>query len=473
MAMEADTDAVPDPPFVAESELSLAHERRYGVRAETLSNIRWVAVAGQLFTVLIVHFFLDFNLMLVPSLAVILFSIWFNIIATTFLPANARLSERVALSWLLFDAIAMAVLLAMAGGLSNPFCILFLSTTTISAAALTKTSARITMLVCTFLVILVEVFHIPLMRHSGEVVVLPLIYRIGFGIALLVGIGFIGGYISRIAEETFRMSQALSATQLALSREHQLSSLGAMAAAAAHELGTPLATIALTAREMERELPEGGDKDGDLALIREQTARCRDILAELSGLQRRDFAQFHKAPLLSVLKEARAPFSRSEKDVIFSVNGQPVHDMAPMTPEIDRGPEVIQGIRNIIQNALDFAHSRVFINCWIKEDRIEVRIEDDGAGFPSELLGRLGEPFVTSRSRRKGEESGYEGMGLGIFIAKTLLERRGVAISFFNRRTSRGEKGRGATVKLTWLRKDEGTGGAEVGSVEMRRTPVG
>ena len=451
MAMEADIDDLADLPQL---ELSLAHERRYGMRAATLSNIRWVAVFGQLVTVLIVHFVLGFDLMLIPSLAVILVSIWFNIIAATFLPANARLSERVALAWLLFDAVALAILLALSGGLSNPFCILFLATTTISAAALTTASARVAMVACVLLMILVELFHFPLVRDTGEVIALPVIYRIGFGIAMLVGISFIAGYIGRIAEETFRMSQALAATQLALSREHQLSSLGAMAAAAAHELGTPLATIALTAREMERDLPEGADKEGDLALIREQTARCRDILAELAGTHRRDVTDFHRAPLLSVLEEAAAPHRRLGKELVFSVNGEVVHDVAPMTPEIDRRPEVIQGLRNLIQNAVDFAYSRVCIQCRIDDDRIEVRIEDDGAGFPSELLGRLGEPFVTSRSRKKTDDAGYEGMGLGIFIAKTLLERRGIALSFFNRRT-RGENAGGATSQLIWRRENK------------------
>jgi len=470
MAIEANIDDPAEPPFGASSELSLAHERRYGVRAATLSNIRWVAIAGQIVTVLVVHFGFGFELMLIPSLAVILVSIWFNIIATTFLPANARLSERVALGWLLFDAAGMAVLLTLSGGLSNPFCILFLSTTTISAAALTISSSRVAMVVCAIFIVLVELFHVPLVWHSGEEMVLPLIYRIGFGVALLVGIAFIGGYIGRIAEETFRMSQALSATQLALSREHQLSSLGALAAAAAHELGTPLATIALTAREMERDLPEGADKEGDLALIREQTARCRDILAELTGIQRQDVARFHKAPLLSVLEEARAPFKRSDKDVIFTVNGDIVHDVAPMTPEIDRGPEVVQGIRNLIQNALDFAHTSVSIHCRIEKDRIEVRIEDDGAGFPSELLGRLGEPFVTSRSSRKDADSGYEGMGLGIFIAKTLLERCGVALAFFNRRT-RGDKVGGATAQLIWNREPPEADVTTTGAAELLLSP--
>ena len=472
MAMEADIEEIADPPYGPASELSLAHERRYGVRVATLSNIRWVAIAGQFITVLFVHFGLGFDLKLVPSLAVILVSIWFNIIAIAFLPANARLSERTALGWLLFDATSLAVLLALSGGLSNPFCILFLATTTIASAALTTTSARIAMLVCAVLIVLVDLFHVPLVRDTGEVISLPVIFRIGFGVALLVGIAFVSGYIGRIAEDTFRMSQALSATQLALSREQQLSSLGAMAAAAAHELGTPLATIALTAREMERELPEGGDEEGDLALIREQTARCRDILAEFAEIQRRDLTQFNKAPLLTVLEEARTPFQRSDKEVIFTVNGDLVHDIAPMTPEIDRAPEVIQGLRNIIQNALDFAHTCVSIHCRIDEERIEVRIEDDGAGFPSELLGRLGEPFVTSRSSRKGVEAGYEGMGLGIFIAKTLLERRGVAISFFNRR-ARAEKNGGATVQLIWQRGEIPVNPSATGPADTPLTPLG
>ena len=450
MAFEADIDELDEPAFSKRSELSIAHERRYGMRAATLSNIRWVAIAGQLTAILFVHFVMDFDLALIPSLAVVLVSVWFNIIAATFLPSNARLPDRVALGWLIFDAVQLAILLALSGGLSNPFCILFLATTTISAAALTTSSQRIAVIVCLTLLVLIELVHLPLLRPNGEEMVLPVTYRIGFGFAMVVGVAFIASYIGRIAEETFRMSQALAATQLALSREHQLSSLGAMAAAAAHELGTPLATIAVTAREMERSLPEGADKEGDLALIREQTARCRDILAELAGIQRRDVTEFHKAPLLSVLEEAAAPHLLEGKSVIFSVNGEVVHDVAPMTPEVERGPEVIHGLRNLVQNAVDFAYVRVTINCQISDDRIEVRIEDDGAGFPSELLGRLGEPFVTSRSKRNSDETGYEGMGLGIFIAKTLLERSGVSVAFFNRR-QRGDVPGGATAQLVWV----------------------
>jgi two-component system sensor histidine kinase RegB len=303
------------------------------------------------------------------------------------------------------------------------------------------------------LIVLIELFHFPLVRQNGEVMALPVIYRVGFALSLLVGIVFLAGYIGRIAEESLRMSQALAATQLALSREHQLSSLGAMAAAAAHELGTPLATIAVTAREIERSLPEGADKEGDLELIRSQTARCRDILAELAGIQRQDMVHFHKAPLLSVLEEAAAPHLHSGKRVIFNVEGHDVGDIAPQTPEIERRPEVIHGMRNLIQNAVDFAYTTVNIRTRVGRGRIEVRIEDDGPGYPAELLGSLGEPFVSTRNRSKSSETSYQGMGLGIFIAKTLLERRGVDVAFFNRR-KRADKPGGATAQLLWL--DEG-----------------
>lgn len=449
MALEGELDDLMVAPADQPGGGALAQKRRYGIRAATLTNIRWIAVAGQLVTVLIVQFWFGFDLPLIACLLVIMAGVWFNVIATMFLPVNARLSETAALCWLMFDAVQLAVLLSLCGGLSNPFCILFLATTTITAAALTPVSVRIAVLTCVTLIVLVELVHLPLTRQNGEDMLLPFIYRLGFGCSLVIGIAFIAGYIGRIADESFRMSQALAATQLALSREHQLSSLGAMAAAAAHELGTPLATIAVTAREMQRDLPEGADKEGDLALIREQTARCRDILAELAGIQHRDAAQFQRAPLLSVLEEAAAPHLHAGKDVIFIVNGEAVENRAVMTPEIDRRPEIIHSLRNLIQNAVDFAYSEVRIICRTQGRNIEVRIEDDGAGYPPDLLTRFGEPFVSSRTRSKIGETGYEGMGLGIFIAKTLLERRGVDLAFFNR-SRRGSRPGGATAQIIW-----------------------
>lgn len=249
------------------------------------------------------------------------------------------------------------------------------------------------------------------------------------------------------------MSQALSATQLALAREQELSSLGAMAAAAAHELGTPLATIALTAREMERELPGGTEQAEDMALIREQTSRCRDILAEFAGHRRGGIEHFRTAPLLAVLEEAAAPHQHQGKEVLFTFNGDPAGDHATPSPEIERRPEIIHGLRNLIQNAVEYARETVTINARAEANRIEVRIEDDGRGYPPEALNRLGEPFVAGRARKRAKNDSYKGMGLGVFIAKTLLERRGAELAFYNRRPRNGKSG-GATAQIIWRRAD-------------------
>lgn len=441
-----------DTPDTAGS-LSLVRERRHWVRAATLSNIRWVAVTGQFATVMVTQFVLGYDLPLIACLAAIMASVWFNVIASWVMPSNSRLSEQTALAWLLFDAVQLAILLALTGGLANPFSILFLAPTTIAAAALTPQSARIAVVACAVLILLVELLHLPLREASGEALDLPLMYRLGVACALLVGVAFVAIYVRRVADEAFRMSQALSSTQLALAREQQLSSLGAMAAAAAHELGTPLATIALTAREMEREINEDSEEAQDLALIREQTARCRDILAQLSEIRRRDIEHIKSAPLLSVLEEAAAPHRHLGKDVHFTFNGEPADPETTPSPEIQRRPEIIHGLRNLIQNAVDFAESAVIIHSRAEANRLEVRIEDDGKGFRSEDLSRLGEPFVSSRRGAKARERGYEGMGLGIFIAKTLLERRGAELAFFNRRP-RGDASGGATVQIIW-RRDE------------------
>ena len=449
--MMPDVAAHPDQGPVSDTvaDLSLARERRHWIRADTLRAIRWVAVAGQFVTVMVTQFVLGFDLPFHACIAAILASVCFNVLAASMMASNARLSERVALGWLIFDAVQLAVLLSLTGGLSNPFSILFLAPTTIAAAALTPAAASRAVLSCVALILLVELVHVPLKTADGTQLALPTTYRMGFGIALLVGVAFVAGYVRRVADEAFRMSQALSATQLALAREQQLSSLGAMAAAAAHELGTPLATITLAAREMERDMPAGSEQAEDLALIREQTARCREILAELAEIRRRDMEHMKTAPLLSVLEEAAAPHIREGKSVEFFVDGARATGSPLPSPEIERRPEVIHGLRNLIQNAVDFAISSVAIRITEENGQVVVRIEDDGPGFRAETLSHLGEPFISSRSPQRDAAGDYQGMGLGIFIAKTLLERRGARLDFFNRRPRHGRPG-GATVRIRW-----------------------
>lgn len=220
------------------------------------------------------------------------------------------------------------------------------------------------------------------------------------------------------------MSDALAATQFALSREQKLTDLGGVVAAAAHELGTPLATIKLTSSELIEELDDNPELQDDARLIREQADRCRDILRGM-GRAGKDDLHLRQAPLSTLVHEAAEPHFDRGKDIRFSEH--PAEGDGLNQPSVLRKPEIIHGLRNLVQNAVDFAQSKVWIELHWSDDEITVRISDDGNGFPGHLLGRLGDPFMRRRSSHadRGKRPEYEGMGLGLFIAKTLLERTG------------------------------------------------
>lgn len=428
----------------------LAHERDRGawLRAHTLRSLRWVAICGQIATILFTEFFLGFDLPLLACCFTILAAAVFNIIATLTLAPNARLSERAATQWLVFDLVQLWVLLALTGGVSNPFCLLLLGPSTVAAATLGMRHSRHVIGAALAVIVLLELFHLPLKWDDGSEFNLVPEFQIGVGIALAIGISFIAVYVRRVADEASGMSRALAATQLALAREQRLSSLGAMAAAAGHELGTPLATIALSAREIERSLPEGDPNAEDVALIREQTSRCREILGSLA-LSARDAEHLSRAPLLSVVEEAAAPVERETVRIEYFVDDMPVGEHIPATLSVERRPELIHALRNILQNAIDFAKSEVWISIEQTPQQLSIQISDDGPGFSSDALSRAGEPFMTTRRRRRGGGDGYQGMGLGLFIAKTLLERYGASLSIANGKEGGGTLP-GAVIEIIW-----------------------
>ncbi len=430
---------------------ALGMRQRHWLRARTLQNLRWIAISGQLLTILLARYGLGYDVPVAACLAVILASVWFNVITRMTMAPNARLSERTALLWMLFDLGQLGVLLGLTGGLSNPFALLFLAPATVAAAALNRVSARIVVGIALLSIFGLEFTHIPLTHETDGLLKLPDDYLLGFGCALIIGVGFIAIYVRRVADEAFGMSQALAATQLALAREQRLSALGTMAAAAAHELGSPLATIALTAREMERDLERGALDGQDLALIREQTTRCRDILAQLGRIRREDMEHIRTAPLLSVLEEAAGPHEDTGKRIEYFIDGEIVAGKDTPSPTFPRRPEIIHALRNIIQNAVDFARTTVWIEIIETEEHLSIRVQDDGPGFPSDLMNRLGDPYVTTRRGKRGREGGYEGMGLGLFIAKTLLERRDATIILTNQRPSPVTLP-GAMVEIRWKR---------------------
>ncbi len=412
----------------------------------TLILLRWMAVAGQAAALIAAISFFDLDVPLGTGLLIVGVSVAVNLTLALRGPGNLRLTGTPAMLMLLFDLVQLAALIGITGGLSNPFALLMLAPVTVAASALTLRPTLVLGGVSILLVTLVWRIHLPLHYRNGTVVEMPDLFRFGFWLATVIGILFLGLYVRRVATEVRSMSNALLATQMALAREQKLTDLGGVVAAAAHELGTPLATIKLVSAEMMDALEGQPDIREDAQLIREQADRCTAILRSM-GRAGKDDLHMHAAPLGAVLREAAEPHMHRGKTVGIDLTPDP--GTPGREPSILRRPEIIHGLRNLIQNAVDFSAAQVWIEGEWTSDRILLRITDDGEGYPPQLLGRIGDPFV--RSRRAPARPEYEGMGLGLFIAKTLLERTGARLSFANAAEGRAHpERRGAVVEVTW-----------------------
>ncbi|HEU0222138.1 MAG TPA: ActS/PrrB/RegB family redox-sensitive histidine kinase [Paracoccaceae bacterium] len=413
------------------------------VRLRTLVLLRWLAVAGQSAGVAVASLVLDIDLPLDLCGFAIAASAALNIVLTIVHPENKRLSERETALTLLFDLGQLGVLLFLSGGLTNPFSVLVLAPVTISATALTLRATLLLGLAAMALVSVLAVFHLPLRFGNNDFLHLPGLYILGMWAALLIGMIFLALYARRVTVETFSMSQALVATQMALAREQRLTALGGLVAAAAHELGTPLATIKLVSSELAREFRDRPEVLEDIELIRGQADRCRDILRSL-GRQGKDDSHMRFAPVLAVIEEAAEPHSGRGKRIIVRLDGAVSSEGRPDQPDVPRHPEIIHGLRNLIQNAVDFAEAHVWIDVDWDATNLRIAVGDDGPGYPPDVVGRLGDPFVRRRPstpRAEVERPEYEGMGLGLFIAKTLLERSGARITFANGSEAPTERG--------------------------------
>ncbi len=436
--------------------LFLDQQRSNWVRLRTLTVLRWIAIAGQISALAVAHYYFGLSLNVGLCYVAIGASVLANLVAIFVYPANTRLTERAVFLMLLFDIGQLAFLLYLTGGLNNPFALLILAPVTISATALHLRSTLALGAVAIAMISFVAVFQQPLRTESGLLLELPGLFIFGFWAAICIGIVFNSLYAQRVTSEIHSMADALLATQMALSREQKLTDLGGVIAAAAHELGTPLATIKLVSAELMEELGDRADQRDDAALIREQADRCSEILRSM-GRAGKDDLHLRRAPFGAVVREAAEPHSDRGKDVLFDIG--PGEGANPAQPVIERRPEIIHGLRNLVQNAVDFAASTVWIDAVWTDDSLQVRILDDGPGFPPHILGRIGEPFV--RLRRSDADRlarpEYQGMGLGLFIAKTLLERSGATLTFDNAAGSERAVGdeptpRGAIVELNWPR---------------------
>ncbi len=444
------------------SSILTADARGNWVRLRTLTSLRWLAVAGQSVAVIVADQWLDIRLPLELCAITISASVCFNIAAHLVHPAEKRLSESGTVASLCFDLFQIAALLMLTGGLTNPFALLILVPVTISASALRLRSTIGLGALVIGLIPLMAFVHLPLEQVDGTEISPPSLLVYGFAAALAIGVLFFSLYARRVAVEGFKMSEALGATQLALAREQRLSAIGGIAAAVAHEMGTPLATIKLVAGELARELEDDHELYDDVQLIRSEADRCGRIMADLSE-GARDDAHIRHALVSAVIEEASKPHRSRIGKLIMRINGV-VHGTAEIEePTIPRRPEVIHGLRNLIQNAADFARSTVWVDIDADATSLRIAIGDDGPGFPAELIPVLGEPFIRSRSRLIGERRAraMTGMGLGVFIACTLLQRTGARVSFANGSDARTRAAKpvgdpelarppGAIVELVW-----------------------
>jgi two-component system, sensor histidine kinase RegB len=438
MAARAEIASSPAPAAVTPGA---ALPLRSGVRLRALVLIRWAAFAGQLFTAAVVHWGLGFTLPVLAVGGAIALSALLNLTVSLGRPASARIDDREATVFLAFDILQLAVLLYLTGGLINPFSLLMLAPVAIGATILSLTSNVALSLLTIISIGLLGLFHQPL-PWRGPPPELPEIYQAGAWAGLTLTTLLVTLYGWRLAEEQRQMSAALAAAQGALEREQRMSALGALAAAAAHELGSPLSTIAVVAKEMQREVELDDPLREDVELLAAESERCRSILARLSvdpaGVG--DVSDSYILVPLPALIEAAA--QHSERDgIAITFKSGPIGEGVPTTAPIQvRSPEITQGIGNIVQNAVSFARHEVEIRTRWTAAWSEVEVSDDGPGFSQALLDELGTPFISTRQGEEGH------MGLGVFIAKTLLERTGATVTFGNRRGTSG----GALVSVRW-----------------------
>ncbi len=429
----------------------IVNDRESQLRLATTVRLRWAAVLGQLAAVAVVTLYYGFAMPLATCLVLIAMSAWLNVYLSIRYPARYRLSTPFATSLLAYDVAQLATLLYFTGGLENPFAVLLIAPVTVSAATLRPRSTMILGALVVAIGVFLVTNYYPLPWHPDVHFALERDYKVGVLAALVAATGFLAFYTWRVNKEARQMSAALAATDMVLASEQRLHALDGLAAAAAHELGTPLSTIALVAKELERELgPDSGHRE-DLQLLHAQAMRCREILQKLTRKPDEQDPMHASVSLRELLEEAAEPYRHRRKRIIITTSVSPragSEESGRAEPVGHRRPGVIYGLGNIIENAVSFAASEVQLAAQWTGDDVVITIADDGPGFPPELMDSIGEPYVSSRRFENRGGKGHTGLGLGFFIARTLLERSGASVNFTNQRPPRS----GAIVEVSWPR---------------------
>ncbi|AYV45682.1 sensor histidine kinase [Caulobacter flavus] len=416
--------------------------RQGRLRVRTLIAQRWLTVAGQSVTVLFCGLVLDRQIPYALCFSLIALSAWLNVLIGLASTGQRLARDVEATAQIAFDILQLSGMLYLTGGVYNPFSLLLIAPVTLAAATLPARYALGLGVLAVIASVVLAFLYMPLPVVAGASPPRPeASLMAGIVAARVLGIVVTGLYAWQAATESARMELALNVTETVLAREQRLSALGALAAAAAHELGTPLATISVVAREMARGAPDEQTRE-DAELLIGQAARCREILQRLTEMPEAQDAVHERMSLTQLVHEIIEPHMIHGVRVEAVVNGP----SGKSAPDVWRRAEVIHALTSIVENAVDFARSEVIVVARFDPRSILIEVRDDGPGFSPEVLAKLGEPYVTSRPGAEGSRTGHIGMGLGFFIAKTLLERTGAAVDFRN-----GRRG-GAVVAARWPR---------------------
>ncbi|HFB54754.1 MAG TPA: ActS/PrrB/RegB family redox-sensitive histidine kinase [Hellea balneolensis] len=440
-SVKADPVHVGDPEYMPNLENDIYQTGR--LRRSTLVHLRWLGVGGQIVALAIVGLVLKFDMPYVSCFLIIGFSGLLNLLIMTRAPLDRRISSAEVGVQLLFDVVQLCALLFLTGGLQNPFSLLLLAPVVVAAKTLNKTVFGMMVGAVGLLSAGLLVFSFPLPWYADQDFTVPIMYRYGSWIALMVGMLFTASYTWRTTTQTKRMTEALAVSEAILSHERKLSALGSLAAAAAHELGTPLATISVVAKEISRSTDGNQELQEDAELLLSQTQRCRDILKNLAYRGDEGDIVHDQLDLVVLLGEITEPFHGFGIEILTEISPQ---SDGIAIPVVSRQPELMYGLTNIVENAVDFARSEVQVRATWSATHINLDVIDDGPGFEASILPKLGEPYISLRGtdQEKGAGLAAGGMGLGVFIAKSLMVRIGGSVAFSN------NKDGGARVHLQW-----------------------
>lgn len=405
------------------------------ITLETLINIRWIAIVGQFFTVSVVEYFLKFEFPYFGTLTLIFLSALVNVYLEINKSKFLTINNFYATLSIFYDLIQLILLLFMTGGLSNPFSILIIVPTTISVTYLSRGSSQFIMTCSIIFSTVIAFYHLPLPYPVNESLVLPKYYNIGLWLSLGIGIIFLGNYAYQLGRDNRIRTTALSRLEEELTKEKVINSVGGMAAAAVHELATPLATISLVSKELQKQLKDNSNIKEDINLLIEQSERCSSILKDIAQRKQKDEFIENISPKELINEIVFSLNNISNKEI--NVENLNLNQRMKMTKKT----EISYALRNFIENSIKFAKNKVNIEIDQSKKKTAITISDDGDGFNKDIIANLGQPYLHSDNIKKNKK----GMGLGVFISKSLLERCLAQVTFRNNKSLPG-----ASVKIVW-----------------------